>query len=509
MNRLVYIFVISLVIAISSKANAEIYHWVDSKGKTHYSSDANEGANHASKTFEIKDKFIIPVVTAEEPIPYEQKDKNRLISISSIIIDMPATENEEFEDGGVRVGRITCGRYPVDFYWTEGVADVGTARLGDAIAKVFTEAGYTVENSIDSPPRSGSLELKLKFKDVKMNLCPKKNNKKFKRNEKFKSLLTKNATFIKIEWSLFDPVTRKTLYTHITTGSHNGRSHAFRKNGIDLSLDYAMSVSTKNLLSKPEFHTLIQPGDLAEFIKVFTDNIEIKYLGGDKSDKFNSIVDYLKNNTAIIKTKEGHGSGVLINSEGYILTNAHVIGKETSFQVFFGKNKYSAKLMRKEEIRDVALLKIHDYQGKAKGVKISLEKPKTGDEIYVIGTPLKIELQQTITKGIVSAYRVVSGLPFMQTDAAINPGNSGGPVFDATGELVALTVSGIFTRSGANLSINYLIPIKDVISSLNIKSKGNFDIFEEKLKGKSVADNSKVLLEIIEEWLNEPIVRLF
>jgi serine protease Do len=101
-------------------------------------------------------------------------------------------------------------------------------------------------------------------------------------------------------------------------------------------------------------------------------------------------------------------------------------------------------------------------------LKAAKQGPVPGDEIYVIGTPLDLSLSETITKGIVSAERIIDGQPYLQTDAAINPGNSRGPAFDANGELVAIAVAGIFTSSGASVNINYLIPIDEAMKSLNI-----------------------------------------
>ena len=150
-----------------------------------------------------------------------------------------------------------------------------------------------------------------------------------------------------------------------------------------------------------------------------------------------------------------------------------------------------------------------DYSGRSKGVKLSSKQPSIGDELYIIGAPLKIELQHTMTKGIISATRKISGLPFYQTDAAINPGNSGGPVFDQHGELIALAVSGLFTSAGASLNINYLIPIDDAVNTLNLNESSSFGTTMAKLEGKTLMEGVVVLYKAIDNWFAEPLVRLY
>jgi len=168
---------------------------------------------------------------------------------------------------------------------------------------------------------------------------------------------------------------------------------------------------------------------------------------------------------------------------------------------------------------------------------LAKELPTIGDELYVIGTPLKIEFQHTITKGILSARRNISGLPYLQTDAAINPGNSGGPVFDASGELIALTVSGMFTQGGASLNINYLIPIDDAMKTLKMDVEFDSPSIADAFENKSVVEGIKALAteveakiipvavdesdpqaekkevktiwQDIDDWLDEPLVKLF
>ena len=498
---------------------AEIHKWVDENGKVHYS-DKKQDEN--AETIEIKDKYIIPDIEKLSPIAYSQEKENRVVSIASVVLDMPRSEHAD-----IRIGRITCGWKPLDLYWTKGIVDLQSRALGNTISTIFRESGYNVANTIGSTPVGGSLELRGKLKNVKMNLCP----------SGPKSDKTKNATFVEVTWTLYDPALKNELFEQTTKGSHNALDRSFTKDGSRISFENAMAVSVSNLLANQKFVENIQPGLLAELKEEFDQSLKVEYRLGDGDFTFGETVENLKSNSVIIKTENGHGSGVLINEDGYILTNAHVVGEETNFTIQVGRRQFEGRLIRKEKVRDVALVKVDGYKGKARGVRLAKELPTIGDELYVIGTPLKIEFQHTITKGILSARRNISGLPYLQTDAAINPGNSGGPVFDASGELIALTVSGMFTQGGASLNINYLIPIDDAMKTLKMDVEFDSPSIADAFENKSVVEGIKALAteveakiipvavdesdpqaekkevktiwQDIDDWLDEPLVKLF
>jgi S1-C subfamily serine protease len=92
---------------------------------------------------------------------------------------------------------------------------------------------------------------------------------------------------------------------------------------------------------------------------------------------------------------------------------------------------------------------------------------RQGETVYAIGTPLDDCLQNTMTKGIVSAERVENGLRLIQSDAGVNHGNSGGPLIDEQGSVVAITVSGILPAS-MQLGLNFFIPIEDAMKALSL-----------------------------------------
>lgn len=166
---------------------------------------------------------------------------------------------------------------------------------------------------------------------------------------------------------------------------------------------------------------------------------------------------------------QGAGSGVIISSDGYIVTNNHVIDGATSITVTLrDQTTYDAKLVGTDSIVDVALLKIE-----ATGLKAATfgdsDSLNVGDKAVAIGNPLG-QLGGTVTDGIISALDrdvVIDGetMNLLQTDTAINPGNSGGGLFDGQGALVGVVVA---KSSGEEIEgLGFAIPINDVIDILD------------------------------------------
>jgi len=164
------------------------------------------------------------------------------------------------------------------------------------------------------------------------------------------------------------------------------------------------------------------------------------------------------------------GSGFILNTNGYIVTNNHVVEHATDIQVKLDDGReLPAKVVGRDAKTDLALLKID-----ATGLPIIPLGDSTalqvGEPVMAIGNPFGLE--QTVTTGIVSATgRVIGSGPydnFIQTDASINPGNSGGPLINARGEVIGINTA-IFSRGGGSVGIGFAVPAslaKTVITQL-------------------------------------------
>lgn len=188
----------------------------------------------------------------------------------------------------------------------------------------------------------------------------------------------------------------------------------------------------------------------------------------------NGVTDY---SGIIPQQVDGMGSGFIINEEGYILTNYHVIegAKEVVVTLSDGRD-VKAKVVNYDQNQDIAMLKLSDNNVKVPAV-VQLgdsDALKPGEEVLAIGTPLSKDFNQTVTGGLVSAVnRTVETstgvkLNLIQTDAAINPGNSGGPLINTKGDVVGINT---LKMSGGAEGIGFSIPINEVKDRIDALSK--------------------------------------
>lgn len=174
---------------------------------------------------------------------------------------------------------------------------------------------------------------------------------------------------------------------------------------------------------------------------------------------------------------EGIGSGFIINEDGYILTNYHVIeGAQEVTVTLSDKRDVQAKVVNYDQNQDIAMLKIVDDSIKVPAV-VELgdsDALQPGETVLAIGTPLSKDLSQTVTNGIVSAMNrnveTESGvkLNLIQTNTAINPGNSGGPLVNAKGQVIGINT---MKMGGDAEGIGFAIPINDIKGKIDSLSK--------------------------------------
>ena len=162
------------------------------------------------------------------------------------------------------------------------------------------------------------------------------------------------------------------------------------------------------------------------------------------------------------------GSGLLIDNDGFVLTNNHVVDHASEVIVAFSdKRQFKAKIIGKDDKTDLALLQIrtdeHLVPQNLKPVPLGdSDKVRIAETVVAVGNPFG--LQNTVTKGIISAKNRTIGLGpfdnFLQTDASINPGNSGGPLFNLKGEVIGIN-SVIHSNTGQSSGLGFAIPINE------------------------------------------------
>ena len=176
------------------------------------------------------------------------------------------------------------------------------------------------------------------------------------------------------------------------------------------------------------------------------------------------------------REQQGSGSGVIIRSDGYIVTNNHVVQDATKVEVTLNNNKtYEATVVGTDSATDVALIKI-DAEGLPSIPFADSDALRLGEWVLAIGSPLGEQLRSTITAGIVSAkgrsmpsndgaFKIES---FIQTDAAVNPGNSGGALVNKAGQLVGINTA-IVSTTGSYTGYSFAVPsniVRKIVSDL-------------------------------------------
>lgn len=231
------------------------------------------------------------------------------------------------------------------------------------------------------------------------------------------------------------------------------------------------------------------------------------------SEEARSIAIYNKCRDSVVEinaysslSDSGQGSGVIISSDGYIVTNKHVVGTSTSFTVVFSDNtSEEATVIGTDSLTDIALLKV-DKTGLTPIEFGSSFNLSVGQKIYTIGNPYGYSW--SFTDGMISGLeRMVSTsssssvIPNMiQTNALVNPGNSGGPLLSSSGEMIGL-ISSIYSTSGSAEGISFALPVEtvcDVADSLIKNGKvtrGWMDILSVELNAQIVSYSNLVVDE--------------
>jgi serine protease Do len=196
-----------------------------------------------------------------------------------------------------------------------------------------------------------------------------------------------------------------------------------------------------------------------------TTTTTLYHTGTCKTTSIEDCVARFSEAVVMVSSPAGLGSGFFINEDGYLITNYHVIERETHLEVtVFIKNAtgYEKKKFKRVRIEalnpfvDLALLKVEDLEGMKTTYAYlgNTDDINAGEPVFAIGNPLGLE--RTTTSGIISTKsRAFEGLVYLQTNADINPGNSGGPLFNLAGEVIGVTNMGYIFFGG----IGFAIPI--------------------------------------------------
>ena len=281
-----------------------------------------------------------------------------------------------------------------------------------------------------------------------------------------------------VAWQVYSNLDRKTVYSTITSGEVTLNEPT--AGGARFLLQGAFREAARKLGEKPGFLRAViyqEPGSASsrrsaeEDTKRYPEPIAIPRLPLF-SQQLERHSEEVLEATVLIRPGGGHGSGFFVSEDGLILTNQHVVGSAEVVRILMHNGlMLDARVVRTDRRRDVALLRA-PVSG-AKALPIRRKALEVGEPVFAVGSPLKEQHKNTVTKGTVSAFRKdpLTGLSKIQADASIEKGNSGGPLVDARGNVVGITASSFVKRLEdleVSTGINFFIPIRSALEHLEI-----------------------------------------
>lgn len=341
---------------------------------------------------------------------------------------------------------------------------------GDDLTEVFQDelrsANYTVvgdPNALFEDRSATGAELLIagKVSDLKANICyPMAGFGNFSSST--------GSAFMSVDWQVYSTLHRKVIYETTTEGSAVHKE-ATEGVGAELILD-SFGLATQNLLADKGFNQVVLTEAIKNPTKPIGDIIQLTSSAPTITPGV-GMLQISQQASATVRSGLGHGSGFFISKDGYLLTNAHVVGDAKVVNVLlYDGSEVVATVVKKDAVRDVALLKAPSTLGVY--FQINGEVSPIGSEVYAIGTPMSERNSHSVTKGIISSYRNHDGLNFIQSYVEVHPGNSGGALIDTSGHVVGIAAKGMVASAGgmaSGIGLNFFIPIRDAVKRLNIQ----------------------------------------
>ncbi len=366
----------------------------------------------------------------------------------------------------LRPGAPLCFGEPVTRTTTAGRTEVSTSSYAPNFKTELEKAGYKAatsgeDNLFDHEATSADYEAAAVITDEHIDGC-------FSWGGLWvKSYLgdVQGDSSMKVDWQIYSPIKKQVVARISTVGTaHLEQATA---GGIERLLGDAFASNVAALAANAEFHAAITAP------KAFTAGFQMPgeqskiLLSGSLKAGSRKIADAV-GSVVTIMNGTGSGSGVLVSSDGYILTDAHVVGDDKTVRVRWSDGiEGIGEVIRVSKNRDVAIIKTSSRDRTPLALKRGAVTP--GQRVYAIGSPKSKDFQSTVSSGVISADRVFDGLCYIQSDTMVSPGSSGGPLLDETGLVIGLTDLGIQNNGPAGL--NLFTPIGDAMDFLALEQR--------------------------------------
>lgn len=379
----------------------------------------------------------------------------------------------DFHDGRP-VGTVVYGNSKVDTIKWEGETKIGVKDFEERFLEIMKQVGYRTPERQDATLFSDNSAIRYSKPRYLVGAKVIDYHATFiqERAKVLGAGKLKGKTELMLEWQVLDRATGNIVLKENTSGAARYRDKSSRS-------EYSANlVAFENaliaFLEKGNFHRLLKeakgPASL-DAERSVEQEIVIDDVASPTYRNSSEMIKAADKCSATISTDDGHGSGVVIDTDGYILSAYHVVEGSSEISVHLSNGlKQQAIIKAFDRKSDVVLLEITGtgYSVAPIGISDSLS---LGDDLVTIGTPADLSLGQSVARGILSGKRNIDDQVYLQTDMAVSPGNSGGPVFNSNGELVGI-IQRKLVGSGIE-GIGFAIPIEDALKALGIRKEGN------------------------------------
>lgn len=365
----------------------------------------------------------------------------------------------------LKPGAPLCFGEPVIQTYEKGRGQVDVSEFAPSFKSELEKAGYKVvtpgeDNLFDPGAASADYEAAAIITDAHIDGC-----------FSYGGLWVKSYagdiqgdSSMKVDWQIYSPIKKQIVARASTVGTAHLASAT--SGGIARLLTDAFASNVTALASNTDFHAaMTAPKALTAGFQMPDAQSKILLSGSLKAGS-RKIADAV-GDVLTIMTGSGSGSGILVSDDGYVLTNAHVVGDDKEVRLRWSDGLEGlGQVIRVSKNRDVAIVKTNPRDRTPLALKRGAVTP--AERVYAIGSPSGKEFQGTVSSGIISADRTIDGLRFIQSDVSISPGSSGGALLDENGSVIGITVAS-HLNEGERAGLNLFIPIGDAMDFLALE----------------------------------------
>jgi S1-C subfamily serine protease len=383
------------------------------------------------------------------------------IKLAAVVIALPAGTPWL----SVRVGQGICIYPPTVTTWPGEREKQDVSAYDPSFKAELGRAGYKAvipgeENLFDPQASSSDYQAAAVITDVRVDACMSRGGLYADRGS------IRGDSSMKIDWQIYSPIKKQVVARASTSGTAHLDNSV--QGGYQQLLVQAFASNVRELAQNASFREALNaPKALTKGFVVPGQQSNISLSGSLKAPARR--IEDAVGSVVMLANGIGSGSGVLISDDGYILTNAHVVGDDKSVRVRWSDRiETLGEVIRVAKDRDVALIKTNPRERTPLALKRGAVSP--GQRVYAIGTPLDKAFQSSVSSGVVSGSRIIDGLRYIQSDVSISAGSSGGALLDENGSVIGITVAH-YLNGGLPAGLNMFIPIGDAMDFLSLEQR--------------------------------------